>query len=87
MHLTKSGGSCRLALEIGSHTRTQGGLIFDAISTSPEVALEASGLEFADAEWPALDDPLVRKAHGIVLRCRDQFGYSPVMQPRDFRWH
>lgn len=53
-------------------TRSQGWLIFDATSTSREIALEPLGLGFADAEWPALDgDPLVRKAHEIVVSCRD----------------
>lgn len=81
LHLTKREDaerrSCRLALEIGSHIPSRGGLIFDVTSTACEVAVDASGCDFSDAKWPMLDDPFTRKAHNIVVMCRDRYGPAP----------
>ena len=65
LHLTQLSGTCQLVLEVGSHTTSQGGLIFDATSFSREVALEPLHLNFAEAAWPAPGDALVGKAHNI----------------------
>lgn len=68
---------CRVALEVGSHTTTPGGLILDVISTAREVPMEISGLNFAGAKWPAIQDPLVRKAREIALTASGRFGPLP----------
>lgn len=80
LHLTTSESqrSCRIALEIGSHTPTLGGLILDVTSTRREIALDSAGLDPAEAKWPDLDDPLMRKAHEIVLHCKHRFGPPPT---------
>jgi len=81
LHLTTSESteqrSCRIALEIGSHTPSQGGLILDVTSTRRDIAIDASGSDLADANWPTLEDPLVRKAYEIVQRCKHRFGPPP----------
>lgn len=82
LHLTKYGDarqcSCHIALEIGSHTPSRGGLILDVASTARGgIALDSPGLDFADARWAALKDPLVRKARDIVVACRDIYGPPP----------
>lgn len=82
LHLTKCGdtgqSSCRIALEIGSHTPSRGSLILDVASTARNgVALDSAGLDFADARWPALNDPLIRKAREIVVACRNRYGPPP----------
>lgn len=70
---------CRVALEVGSHTTTAGGgLILDVISTAREVPIEMSGLNFAGAKWPAIQDPLVRKAREIALTASGRFGPLPA---------
>lgn len=78
LHLTKQGSTCRIALEIGSHTWSRGGLIFDVSSTAREIALDVHGLDFAGARWFSLEDPFVRKAHEIVLDRRSVFGLAPT---------
>lgn len=82
LHLTNQGDterpSCRLALEIGSHTPSRVGLIFDVTSTVREVAVDPRRCDFADAKWPTLDDPFARKAHNIVVACRDRYGPPPA---------
>lgn len=67
-----------VGLEIGSHTWSDGGLIFDVSSSAREIALDVHGLDFADARWSSLEEPFIRKAHEIVLSCRNTFGVAPT---------
>ena len=82
LHLTSSATteqrSCRIALEVGSHSPSRVGLVFDVTSIRRDIALDSKGASFADANWPTLGDPLVRKSHEIVLRCRSRFGPAPT---------
>jgi hypothetical protein len=75
LHLTKhrSGTQtfCRISLAIGSHTRSDGGLLLEVTSTERDVEIEMSCLNFADAKWAKLNDPVVRKARSIAVACSD----------------
>lgn len=72
---------CHLELGIASHTIVRGGLALDVASTSREVPIELPDVNFAAAKWPALKDPLVRKAHKIVVACLDRYGPPPARLP------
>lgn len=73
--------SCLVELGIASHTMVRGSLALDVASTSREVDIELRDMNFAAAKWPTLKDPLVRKAHQIVLTCPDRYGPAPTTSP------
>ncbi len=80
LHLTWSGSErelCRISLEIGSHTLSQGALIFNASSASRQICLDPLACDYP-ARWPSRADSLVRKTHEIVERCRERYGPPPV---------
>lgn len=73
---------CLVELGIASHTPIRGGgLALDVASTSREIPIELPDINFAAAKWPTLEDPLVRKAHQIVVTCIDRYGPSPTTAP------
>lgn len=78
---SKAHCTCLVELGIASHTTVRGGLTLDVASTSREVVIGLPDLNFAAAKWPTLKDPLVRKAHQIVLTCTNRYGPPPTTAP------